>query len=74
MCPIEKVTLWVVHGVPHREGYSMGGPWCTSIEKITQWVGHGMPHREGYSMDGHITYCQLLRCASLLCEAKAIAS
>jgi len=25
--PIEKVTLWVVHGVPHREGYSMGGPW-----------------------------------------------
>jgi len=23
---IEKVTLWVVHGVPYREGYSMGGP------------------------------------------------
>jgi len=28
---IQKVTLWVVHGVPYRVGYSMcdvGGPWC----------------------------------------------
>ena len=28
VCPIEKVTLWVVHIVPNREGYSVGGPWC----------------------------------------------
>ena len=45
VCPIEKVTLWVVHGVPHRESYSMGGSfylkspsegwntkWCSSQE------------------------------------------
>ena len=25
--PTEKITLLVVHSVPHREGYSMGGPW-----------------------------------------------
>ena len=40
MCPIEKVTLWVVHGVPHRDGYSI-------------WVIHGVPHREGFSVDAH---------------------
>ena len=38
MCPIEKVTLWVVHSVPHREGYSM--------------QVYGGPHREDYSMGG----------------------
>jgi len=42
VCLIEKVTLRMVHGVPHREGYSMGGPWCVL------WVVHGVPHREGY--------------------------
>jgi len=35
---IENVTLWVVHGGLHREGYSMGGP--------------GGLHREGFSMGG----------------------
>jgi len=28
VCPREEVTLWVVHGVPQREGNFMGGPWC----------------------------------------------
>ena len=44
VCPIETVTLWVVHGVLHREGYSV-------------WVDHGVPHREGYSMGGSSCAC-----------------
>jgi len=62
---IGKVTLWVVHGVPHRKGYSMGDPSCApcrrlhygwpmvrSIEKVTLWVVYGALHRKGYSMGG----------------------
>ena len=37
MCLIEKVTPRVVHGVPHREAYSI-------------WVVCGVPHR--YAMGG----------------------
>jgi len=52
--PIEKVSLWMVHGVLHIEDYLyfMGGQWCTayrgllygrsmvySIEKATYFMG-----------------------------------
>jgi len=37
--PMEKLTLCVVYGVPHREGYSI-------------WVAHGVPYGEAYSMSG----------------------
>jgi len=56
VCPMEKVTLWVVHGMPYIGGYFMGGPWCTPyrrllygwsmvypIEEVTLWVVHGVP-------------------------------
>jgi len=52
VCPREKVTLLVIHGVPHREGYSMGGPWFAIVEKGTQWVVHVLPHIEGYAIMG----------------------
>jgi len=65
VCSIEKVTLWVVHGALHREGYSMGDPSCApwrrllygwpmvrSIEKVTLWVTHRVLHAEGYTMGG----------------------
>ena len=58
-------SIWVVCGVPHREGYSWvvhGVPlemvtlfgWFVvcPIEKFTLWVVCGVPHREGYSMGG----------------------
>jgi len=52
VCPIEKVTPRMVHGVPHgalyREGYFMVCP----IETVTLWVVQGVPHREGCSMGG----------------------
>ena len=57
MYPFEKVTLRVVYGPLRREGYSMGGPWCTPLrrllygwfmvhpeEKVTLWVVHGVPN------------------------------
>ena len=62
-----QVTLWVAHGVPHREGYTiMGGPWCVSYRRlyydgwsmadlhgqVTLWAAHGVPHREGYTIMG----------------------
>jgi len=40
VCPIVKVALWVVYGVPYSEGCSMGGLWCALIVKVTLWVIH----------------------------------
>ena len=37
----------MVHDVPHREDYSMGGPWCAPIEKITLKMVRGVPNRKG---------------------------
>ena len=53
MYPIEKVTLWVVNGVPYRDvtlyGWSMV---CPIKKNVILWVAHSVPHREGYSMGG----------------------
>jgi len=50
VCLIERViTLWVVHGVPHRENNNsnLGGHGMPHRERvITLWVVHGVPHGE----------------------------
>jgi len=52
VCPIEKVTLWVVHAVPYRDVTLYEWSMVYLIEKVTLWVAHGVPYREGYSMGG----------------------
>ena len=65
VCPVEKVTLWVVHGLPYRECYSTGGPWYAlqrmllygwsmvcPIEEVTLQVVRGVPYKESYSTGG----------------------
>jgi len=65
---IERVTLSVVHSVPHRDCYSMAGPWygplhahresytmggpLCALLRSTLWVAHCVPHRESYTMGG----------------------
>jgi len=51
VCPIEKVTLRVVHGVPYRDVTLYGWSMVCPIEKnVTLLVVHGVLYREGYSM------------------------
>jgi len=58
--PIEKVTLWLLHGVPHGEGYSMGGPWCAPYKRsLYGWSMVYPMHRGSYSMGG--PWCTPLR-------------
>lgn len=38
--PLKKGTMWVVHGVPPREAFSMGAGWAYFMYIVIQWGQH----------------------------------